>query len=146
MKRYLLLTIVVLAAACSGGDSSDLQLEDPWARPSPTGATTAAFFLTIDNPTDTDETLVAATTDACRVTELHLSSMVDGVMTMERQEGGIPIPASETVTLAPGGLHIMCIDRIADFAEGEELEVTLEFEDAAGGSHSETITAAVENR
>jgi copper(I)-binding protein len=146
VKRYLLLTIVVLAAACSGGDSSDLQLEDPWARPSPTGATTAAFFLTIDNPTDTDETLVSAATDACRVTELHLSKMTDGVMTMERQEGGILIPAAETVTLAPGGLHIMCIDRSAEFAEGEELDITLEFVDANGGSHTEELTAVVEDR
>ena len=146
MKRSLLLTILVLAAGCSGGDSSSLELKDPWARPSPTGATTAAFFLEINNPTDTDETLVAATTDACRVTELHLSSMVDGVMSMQRQEDGIPIPASETVTLAPGGLHIMCIDRIADFAEGEELDVTLEFTDATGDTHTETITAVVEDR
>jgi len=146
VKRYLLLTIVVLAAGCSGGDSSSLELEDPWARPSPTGATTAAFFLEINNPTDAAETLVAATTDACRVTELHLSSMVDGVMSMKRQEDGIPIPASETVTLAPGGLHIMCIDRIADFAEGEELEVTLEFADANGETHTEEITAVVEDR
>lgn len=144
MKRYLLLTIAVLAAACSGGDA--LSLEDPWARPSPTGATTAAFFMTIDNPTDTDETLVSAATDACRVTELHLSAMVDGVMSMQRQENGIPIPASETVTLAPGGLHIMCIDRIADFAEGEELDITLEFVDANGDSHTEELTAVVEDR
>ena len=146
MKRSLLLTILVLAAGCSGGDSSSLELEDPWARPSPTGATTAAFFMTIDNPTDTDETHVSAATDACRVTELHLSKMTDGLMTMERQEGGIPVPASETVTLAPGGLHIMCIDRIADFAEGEELDITLEFVDADGANHSEEITAIVEDR
>ena len=145
MKRYALLTMVVLAAACSGSDSG-LELEDPLARPSPTGATTAAFFLTIDNPTDTDETLVSASTDACRVTELHLSKMTDGVMRMERQENGIPIPASETVTLAPGGLHIMCIDRIADFAEGEELDITLEFVDANGDSHTEELTAVVEDR
>lgn len=146
MKRCLLLTIVVLAAGCSGGDSSDLELKDPWARPSPTGATTAAFFVTIDNPTEGDETLVAATTDACRVTELHLSAIVDGVMSMQRQEDGIRIPASETVTLAPGGLHIMCIDRIAEFAEGEELDVTLEFTDATGDTHTEAITAVVEDR
>ena len=145
MKRLVLLTVVVLVAACSGGDSG-LELEDPWARPSPTGATTAAFFLTIDNQTDVDETLVSASTDACRVTELHLSKMTDGVMRMELQADGIPIPASETVTLAPGGLHIMCIDRIADFADGEELDVTLEFMDADGSTHTEEITAVVEDR
>ena len=72
--------------------------------------------------------------------------MTDGVMRMERQENGIPIPASETVTLAPGGLHIMCIDRIADFADGEELDVALEFVDANGASHTKDITALVEDR
>ncbi len=145
MKRVAVLTIVVLAAACSGGDSG-LKLEDPWARPAPTGATTAAFFLTIENPSDVDETLVSAATDACRVTELHLSSLLDGVMSMQRQENGIPIPASATVTLAPGGLHIMCIDRIADFATGEELDLALEFRDANGDTHIEQLIAVVEDR
>lgn len=146
MKRFVLLTVVVLAAGCSGGDSSSLDVQDPWARPSPTGATTAAFFMTIDNPTDVDATLVSASTDACRVTELHLSSMTDGVMSMQRQENGIPVPASETVTLAPGGLHIMCIDRIADFTAGEQLDITLEFVDANGDSHTDDISAVVEDR
>ena len=145
MKRVLLV-VSILAAACSGGDESGLRLEDPWARPSPDVATTAAFFLTMTNSTDVGETLVAATTEACRVTELHQSQMTDGVMRMQQVEGGITVGASETVILAPGGLHIMCIDKLVDFALDEEIDLTLEFIDDGCTTHSETVTAVVEDR
>lgn len=147
MKRAVLLAgVALLAAACSGGDYSGLSLDDPWTRPTPQVATTAAFFLTIRNGSDVDETLVSATTDACRVTEFHESSMNDGVMRMREVPGGILIAASTTVIFQPGGLHIMCIDKIAEFAMDDKIDVTLEFVSGEGESHLEAITAVVEDR
>lgn len=145
MKR-LVLVLLLIAAGCSDGDSDGLRLDDPWARPTPDVATTAALFVTIQNNSDTAETLVSATTDACRVTELHLSSMTDGVMSMQQMEAGIEIPASTSVVLQPGGLHIMCIDKEADFSPDNKISVELEFLRADGTTHSESITALVEDR
>lgn len=145
MQR-LALVLLLIAAGCSDGDPDGLRLDDPWARPSPTVATTAAFFVSIENYSDAPETLVSATTEACRVTELHMSSMTDGVMSMQQMADGIEIPASTTVVLQPGGLHIMCIDKIADFAPDDELKLDLEFVDGTGASHTESITAVVEDR
>ncbi|NNC92052.1 MAG: copper chaperone PCu(A)C [Acidimicrobiia bacterium] len=142
----VLLVLLLIAAGCSDGDPEGLRLDDPWARPSPSVATTAAFFVTIENSSDVGETLVRATTDACRVTELHMSSMTDGVMRMQQMADGIEIPALTTVVLQPGGLHIMCIDKIADFAPDEELTVDLEFRDGTGSSHTESMNAVVEDR
>ena len=144
--RKLLIPILILAAGCSGGDSGDLEVADPWARPSPNVATTAAFFLTLSNSGEEDTTLVSARSDACRVTELHESRMNDGVMSMQQLPEGIPVPASQTVLLQPGGLHVMCIDKTVDFADGEEIDVTLEFVTEDGTSFDETITARVEDR
>ena len=145
MSRPLLL-ILIVAAGCSGGDSSGLEVADPWARPSPNVATNAAFFLTVSNTSEVDETLVSATSDACRVTELHESRMNDGVMSMQQLTAGIAVPASQTVLLQPGGLHVMCIDKLGDFGEGDEVDLTLEFVSGDGTSHSETVTAVVEDR
>jgi copper(I)-binding protein len=141
-----MLVLLLIAAGCSDADSDGLRLDDPWSRPTPDVATTAAFFVTIENTSDAAETLVSAATDACRVTELHMSSMTGGVMRMQQMEDGIEIPASTTVVLQPGGLHIMCIDKVAGFAPDEELTVELEFVDGAGASHIESITAVVEDR
>jgi copper(I)-binding protein len=145
MKRVMLV-LLLIAAGCSDGAPEGLQLDDPWARPSPDVATTAAFFLTIGNQGDVDETLVGVATAACRVTELHRSSLTDGVMSMQQMEAGIEIPASTTVVLQPGGLHIMCIDKIADFVPDEGLELGLEFVDGTGRRHTESVTAVVEDR
>lgn len=146
MKRALLTTLLLIAAGCSGGDSSGLLLDDPWARPSPEVATTAAFFLTIQNAGDVDERLVGVSTDACRVTEIHLSSTTDGVASMQQLPDGVEIPAVTTVILQPGGLHIMCIDKIAGFTPDEKIDITLEFAAGDGTTHTEQVTAVVEDR
>ena len=146
MKRFVFPLLMVLAAACSGDDSGDLTVDDPWARPTPDVATTAAFFATISNGGTVDETLLGATTDACRVVELHESQMNDDVMSMQQVAGGLPIPAGTTVILQPGGLHMMCIDKQVPLAEGDEVALSLEFVDGDGLSHTESITAVVEDR
>jgi copper(I)-binding protein len=40
------------------------------------------------------------------------------------------VPAGATVTLAPGGLHLMFMGLTAPFVEGESVPVTLKFEKA----------------
>ena len=57
-------------------------------------------------------------------------AVVDGVMTMRELKGGIEIPAHGSVTLAPGGLHLMFIGLKAPLVAGEKLPVTLTFEKA----------------
>jgi copper(I)-binding protein len=144
--RRILVAVLVAAAGCSGGDSAGLSVEDPWARPNPSVATNAAFFFTLVNTGDTPKTLVSATSEACRVIELHESTMTDGVMSMQQVAGGIVVPASQTVLLQPGGKHVMCIDKGIDFADGEEIELTLQFLSGDGTAHEETVTAVVEDR
>ena len=144
--RRVLLAILIVAAGCSGGDSAGLSVDDPWARPNPNVATNAAFFMTLTNTGDVEERLVSAQTDACRVIELHESVMSDGVMSMQQLSDGMVIPAGGTVLLQPGGLHVMCIDKLVDFTEGDEIELNLEFVDADGETSSETVTAQVEDR
>lgn len=126
--RIVLLVAVIglIAAACSSG--SDVSVEDPWGRPSPMSAGNAAFYMEITGG-DTDDTIVSATSSACGITELHETTMSDGVMSMQERPDGIPVPAGETVFLEPGGLHVMCID--ADqFELGDMVEVDLQFADA----------------
>lgn len=51
-------------------------------------------------------------------------------MTMREMADGLPLPAGETVSLAPGGYHIMLIDLVEPLATGDEFELTLDFERA----------------
>ena len=140
-----MLALLLIAAGCSESDTG-IRLDDAWAPPNPEIATTAAFFVSIQNRGAIDETLVNVATDACRITELHMSSLTDGVMNMQQMKAGIEIPPATTVVLEPGGMHIMCIDKKREFSPDQEFELELEFLRADGTSHSASITALVENR
>ncbi len=104
-----------------------LTLSNLWARATPPGAPTAAGYLTITNKGSDADTLTAVATPAAATSELHIMEVKDGVMSMHPVEGGIEIPAGETVTLAPGGYHLMFITLKHDLKQGEDLPVTLTF-------------------
>ena len=87
----------------------------------------AAFYMQLIG-SDTDDTLVSAASPACGMVELHESQMADGVMSMQHLPEGIPVPAGETVSLEPGGLHVMCMMVQDPLVEGETVDVTLVFE------------------
>ena len=123
----MLLTGVASAAEYRAGE---ITIATPWSRATAPAARSGAGFMTIENGGTVDDRLIAATTEAAGRIELHRSVMRDGVMRMIEQEDGIPIPAGDTVTLKPGGLHLMLMGLTGPLAEGGVLPVTLTFERA----------------
>jgi copper(I)-binding protein len=135
MKRALALILLILAGCGSQG----LAVSDIWGRPSAEGAPNAAFYLSIDNHGDQADRLVGADSPACGATELHeMYAQEDGVMGMRPVES-IEVAAGGTVTLEPGGFHIMCIDRKEDFAVGDTVPLTLQFETAGPRQYQVTV-------
>ena len=60
--------------------------------------------------------------------EVHLSEMdANGVMKMSQQES-VPLPADTELVLKPGGYHIMMIGLKKDLNVGDEIVVTLHFQ------------------
>jgi hypothetical protein len=106
-----------------------LAVTDGWTRATPTGATAAGGYLTINNPLAQPDRLISVASARSPRVELHDMSSVNGVMQM-RQVDGIDIPAAGSVSLAPGGLHIMFMDLSAGFAVGETVPVELTFAQA----------------
>lgn len=52
---------------------------------------------------------------------------MDMAMTMRELADGLPLPAGETVTLQPGGYHVMMLDLAEPLEVGDEIELTLDF-------------------
>jgi copper(I)-binding protein len=128
-KRGIMLVAIamsVVLVACSGGDRSSVTVDDAWGRTSPAAAANAAFYMVIEGGSDADM-LVSADAAACGLTELHVSVMNDGVMSMQHLPDGVDVPAGETVVLEPGSFHVMCIDRQQEFVAGASIALTLEF-------------------
>jgi len=104
-----------------------IQVEAGWSRAAGAGRV-GAGFLTLRN-TGAADRLVAARAEIAGVVELHTHIHENGVMRM-RPVAAIDLPAGETVTLRPGGLHLMLIDLKQPLNQGDTVPVTLVFEKA----------------
>ena len=133
----LLLTLLTsLADAASG-----LVVDSAWIREAPPGASMMAAYLVISNPGDTDARLVAVESPAFAHVMLHKSETVDGVARMLHQDS-ILIPAHGSVTLEPGGYHLMMPAPDAGLRTGDQVEFLLHFADDS----SLAVTAVVRKK
>lgn len=130
---FTLLTAAAVFAHGSGQDHSHgpITLEDAFSRASASPLVqTGAAYLKITNTGEADDLLIAAEGEAADRIELHTHLMEDGAMKMVEIEGGVPIPAGETVVFEPGAKHIMLIGLTDPLVEGETLTLDLIFEGA----------------
>ncbi len=139
-----LLVVIVVAGACGGSDIGVVEIAESWAPSTPPSAATAAVYLTVTNGTGDDDRLVAVSSDRCSAVELHSTQIDDNQVMRMRQAGPdlLVVPARGELEMAPGGLHVMCIDLPAPFVVGEEVAMTVTFEHAG----SIEVIAPVENR
>ncbi|MEJ1090249.1 copper chaperone PCu(A)C [Microbacterium istanbulense] len=118
------------APAASAPAADAITLDDAWVKSAEEGMT-AAFGVLI-NEADTDVTLVAASTTAAGMTELHETTADDsGAMVMREVEDGFTIPAAGDFALEPGANHLMLMELAAPLLAGDEVTVTLEFSDGS---------------
>jgi copper(I)-binding protein len=106
-------------------------VHDAWTRESPMLDLAAAAYMVIENTTTEDDALVGASSPAAKVVELHRTAEADdGTMAMMPVEE-VPILAGDRAVLEPGSYHIMLIGLVAPLVEGESIEISLEFAQAA---------------
>ena len=107
-----------------------LSLSGAYSRATLPEAKTAGGFFEITNNGPAADRLVAASSLAAAQAGVHEMVFENKVMKMRAIEGGLEIPAGATVSLVPGGVHIMFMGIKAPFVEGESVTVTLKFEKA----------------
>jgi copper(I)-binding protein len=126
----LLLTIVATTATAAdhhhtgmpGG--SAVTVDKAWARAS-IGKNGAAYF-TLTNTGKSDNKLVGVSSDVARRVELHTHKMDGNIMRMRALEN-IIVPAGESVTLKPGGHHVMLMGLTRKLKEGDSFPLTVIF-------------------
>ncbi|MGR5243669.1 copper chaperone PCu(A)C [Vibrio sp. PNB23_22_6] len=101
--------------------------QDPYARAMAPGALTSAVFVTFANRSQEDINIIAAETPAAGKVELH-DVIKDGDVMQMRQIERITLKANETTELKPGSLHIMLFDLTKPLNEGDEIEVTVTYD------------------
>jgi periplasmic copper chaperone A len=117
-----MLSVFSAAAAHAG----DIAVEDPFARASAGPVKVGAAFMIVKNSGAAADALVAAESPVAARAELH-THIKDGDVMRMRQVSSIDVPAGGTVSLQPGGLHIMLIDLKEPLRQGETFPLTLTF-------------------
>lgn len=149
----ILLTLLISLSACSQEQpdmeatnpeteiilpENSFELSEAWARPARENGVTA-IYLNVLNGTDQPDTLLALSSPASGLVELHETyDRGDGMMGMREAEDPT-FPANEAVQMVPGGKHIMLMQLNRELKEGDTVDLTLEF----AGAGEMTITAPV---
>lgn len=147
LSAALILGLAIAPAAFAHGDASHdkaaasapvkvvatlgaLEIGSPFTRATLPNAPVGGGYLSITNTGDTDDRLVKVTTPIAKEGQIHEMAMQGDVMKMRQLADGLVIPAGETVTLEPGGFHLMFMGLNTPIVEGKPIAVTLEFEHA----------------
>jgi copper(I)-binding protein len=122
----------LLIAICplSVAQEASIQVEQPWSRATPAGASTGAVYLVISNRSHDADRLLGASSDVADKSQIHEMKVVDGTMEMRELSNGIAVPAGGSVELKPGGFHIMLIGLKKPLKADETISLTLDFEKA----------------
>lgn len=132
MRAILAIPLALLAApalACETWSVGGIEIEHAWSRASIGADRPGIVYVTIRNGGAEDDALVGVATPAAESPTLHETVVTDGIARMPHAMS-VPVPAGETVELAPGGLHAMLNGLTVPLAEGETFPVTLRFEKA----------------
>ncbi|MFZ9096077.1 MAG: copper chaperone PCu(A)C, partial [bacterium] len=121
--------------------ASVIQIEDPWVRAVPPNANNSAIFLDLRNESEQLRKLVEVHSEVAERVELHTTKDEDGMLRKQRLEE-VLIPALETQSFHPGGIHIMLIGLRSPLEVGGVIELELVYADQS----KETISVPVDER
>lgn len=148
LKHFLQMTfmLVLLTAPLAAQEirAGDLRISQTAARATAPTARTGAVYLSVTNTGTAPDRLVSASTAAAETVELHTTVRDGNVMRMQPLTG-IDVPAGQTVTLAPGGLHVMLIGLKGPLNDGSSLALSLNFQRAGKVDVTVPVSRAVES-
>lgn len=120
-----------LAVSAQPAARNAIVTADAWVRATPPRARVAAGYVNITNNGTRPDRLISVASPDAPVVEIHEMRKDGEVMRMRRVADGVAINPRSTVRLAPGGIHLMFIDPVRSFAEGEKVRATLRFQSGA---------------
>jgi copper(I)-binding protein len=130
-RAFVLAGAVVFSAGVASAETAGaIAVENAWSRAVPAGASVGVGYLAIKNGGDEPDRLLSANAAIAGQTEIHHTTMADGVMRMRPVPDGVPVPAKGTVMLEPNGYHFMFMGLTRPLKEGDAFPAKLTFERA----------------
>ncbi|MCC2956352.1 copper chaperone PCu(A)C [Massilia sp. IC2-477] len=119
---------------------AQVSVSDPWIRATVPAQKVTGAFMRVQSAAPAR--LVGVQTDIAGRAELHEMAMEGQTMRMRRVDA-IELPAGKAVNLASGGYHVMLMDLKRQVKEGENVDLTLQVQDAAGKRQDVKVSVPV---
>lgn len=126
----LLAALFFALPVIAGPAADEVLIDSPFARAVPAMMKNSAVFMSLNNTGETDHSVVAASSPAAEVVELH-THVQDGDVMRMRKIDDIGVKAGETTVLEPGGLHIMLLGLTGELTPGNTVDLELVFADGS---------------
>lgn len=140
MKSNVLVFSAIAALAAQSAWSATIIVTDAWARTTMPGQPVSGAYMNIQ--ADADARLVSVSSPLVPDVEVHEMKMDGDVMRM-REVKAIDLPKGKTVSLQPGGYHIMLMNLKKPIAAGEIVPLMLVIE---SGGKQQTVEVKAEAR
>jgi periplasmic copper chaperone A len=126
-----LLQLSVSRAHADDYKVGSIRISQPWARATPKGASAGAAYMTVTNSGTTAQHLNCVSSDAAAECQIHEMTMDGGVMKMRPVQGGLEVKPGETVTLKPGGFHVMLVSLKQPLQAGQSIDATFKVDNGS---------------
>ncbi len=104
-----------------------ISVTGPWIREAPAGARALGAFMTISNHSSHALTLESISSPDFTMIQIHLTRMHEGMAHMFKQSN-LLIPSGKSVTLEPGGYHLMLMHPVRALKSGDPVKLQLHFD------------------
>lgn len=125
ISAAVVLALLLPAMPALADAARNLQVLDPWLRATPPGSTVAAGYLTLRNTGATDLKLVGVSSPLAQSSEIHQSIDQNSLAEMRPVKGGLVVKAGQTLSMAPGGYHLMLMGLDHPLVAGSSGTLTL---------------------
>ena len=134
--------VTILILICSNlGFAAEVKVNDSWVREMPPGMGMTAAYLTLENESEKKLVLTSISSTAAADCSIHKTEIKDGMSRMVEIQN-LAIDPKQSLTMQPGGIHIMLMDLSKPLKKGEKFPLQLNFSDGS----SQLIEAVIESR
>lgn len=130
----------VALLAVSGSAWADVHATEAWSRFTAPSVPTGVVFMQLHNSGKQADALVSASSPVAKKVEIHNHVNDKGVMRM-REVAKIDVAAGQSVSLQPGGYHLMLMGLKQPLQLKQTFPVSLKYQ----SGRSEQITVTVNN-
>lgn len=124
--KYLTLLALLTISLPSVADT--LKISDAWIKNLPPVVPMRAGYMTIENQSVQTLKIVEVESEVFTQVDIHETVEKNGMMSMQPMSP-LVIPAGSTIKLAPGGIHLMMMQPKESLKPGDQVNVTLSFDD-----------------